>query len=571
MLPRCLHMAALPNSIVAFGLLALLSTFEQLATCANKVGGAQSKAGSLLQAHTTEKQFRVHPADDKCFSDEHLKSSYKVRVDDRQNKYQAFDVPAMSTDPNIYRYALDNAFLVLPLRCVVALGLQPNVGDSNNLITQWMGRVGDLKKALPDTTAEDRDALLSSCTCGWTIFLHGSGGFTYDNPRYCIMMASAGYGVLAPDSFASPTLGLRHKAPISNLSEHLRKLNSDKISYTYWCSDNVYEEGSACTPGMEHSDLPRYPLCYNSDAATILSHPKDWQGYYERVFKLRQLELDFLVENMPLYIHDAPKVFLAGESEGGMVAARYYHSLLEPILERGGRIILQWSCEFSYYMSCSQHAQVGGGRANVSTPVLNMIAEKDPFFSALGPANSSIAYAVANGPRGYGDKGSAQSGNCFTQFNAQGFRHGYAITVISSDHGLTMETGNLVRAALFSFLANPRSSKALTQLGFGREGAGICRFDPIGSAGNLHGRCAELGREGVVPGTTMPGCAYKNYSYHTQFYFKGEFETCASEVWPSSSQIAPQRSKSRASQQAVTRNVLILVCHFVFVAALASW
>lgn len=564
-------MAILTKSILLCCVMPLLSTTEQIVTCAGKPNGAGVETPSLLQRHSAVDQPQEHLAEDICFSDEDLKSSYKVRVGDGQKKYQDFEVPAMSTDPSVYRYALDNAFVVLPLRCVVALGLQPNVGDSNNHITQWMGRVGDLKQASPDMTAEARDAILSNCTCGWTIFLHGSGGFTNDNPRYCIMMASAGYGVLAPDSFASSTLGLRHKAPIVSLSEHLRELNSEKGSYTYWCSDNVYEEGTRCTPSMARSHLHRYPLCYDSDAATILSHPQDWQDYYERVFKLRQLELDFLVENMPMYINDASKVFLAGESEGGMVAARYSHPRLEPLLERGGRIILQWSCEFSYYVSCPLHAQIGGGgKANISTPVLNMIAEKDPYFGAQGPDNASIAFAVANGAGGYGVKGAAETGNCFSQFNAQGLQHAYAITVISSDHGLTMNTGNLVRSALFSFLANPRSSKALTQLGFGREGAGICNFDSISGAGKIHGRCTELGRKRPVPGTMMPKCAYKNYSYHTQFYFKGEFETCASEVWPNSSPRA-ESARSWTTQQAATRHVLTLVCPAAFVAALASW
>ncbi|CAE8640453.1 unnamed protein product, partial [Polarella glacialis] len=484
-----------------------------------------SEAGDTLSPEEDAQRYE-------CFdSDALLGATIKVGVAANQSKYQSFAVPPMSSDPLVYSYALEQAFVVLPTRCIRELGLQPNVGDSDKLIDLWMGRMADLSQASLARTPEARDAVLKHCACGWAIFLHGSGGFNYDNPRYSIMMATAGYGVLAPDSFASSTLGLRYKAPIKDLASHLHKLNSNGSTLSYWCSDYVYEPSAACTPAMEVSTpgTTSYPLCYDSNVETILSHAKDWRKYYERVFQLRKLQVDYLVEHLPSYIKGASKVFLAGESEGGMVAARYYHPKLEPLLESGGRVILQWNCEFCYYVSCPKNALVGSGKANLSTPVLSLISYVDPFFGAQGPEEASNAWGVANGPGGYGVTGASATGNCFAQLQAQGFKHAYVLTDFSSQyHGLTVTSGNLVRATLLSFLATPRSPKVMTKLGNGPEGAKLCDLQFAGpQGGQVLGSCKELGSEELIPGDLMPKCAYKSYNYHKQFYLLGEFEECA--------------------------------------------
>ncbi|CAE8632314.1 unnamed protein product [Polarella glacialis] len=847
----------------------------------------EEDAQSLAQLRQRSRQRNLSVGYE-CFdSDALLGATIKVGVAANQSKYQSFAVPPMSSDPLVYSYALEQAFVVLPTRCIRELGLQPNVGDSDKLIDLWMGRMADLSQASLARTPEARDAVLKHCACGWAIFLHGSGGFNYDNPRYSIMMATAGYGVLAPDSFASSTLGLRYKAPIKDLASHLHKLNSNGSTLSYWCSDYVYEPSAACTPAMEVSTpgTTSYPLCYDSNVETILSHTKDWRKYYERVFQLRnkpfparagmaysavaargtetqfiviedktgyeaaafwissyadllwhfsmaslfrtmpsddysyynmsapecgqdqnasaqgpgdvpeqvvahgaadpaelhvpsyaatasgpqfgftmlacrnddmpmpsphnaaaceskriaapavpcfddviaehvaimqqpsdqpphnqrsafgpavstpavtshcaicyaaasfschedhfcsecagntglwirhgksvsivcgncdntgvgdtgqpcpcplgkqtdwwreraalteeavaeqrhtvnasqcqmceksfaasslrwwvdqiyvcegcfvseggvdlinpddyeadsdgelfpeddeddddgssrsdsdvpgpiglrlrrKLEVDYLVEHLPSYIKGASKVFLAGESEGGMVAARYYHPKLEPLLESGGRVILQWNCEFCYYVSCPKNALVGSGKANLSTPVLSLISYVDPFFGAQGPEDASIAWGVANGPGGYGVMGASATGNCFAQLQAQGFKHAYVLTDFSSHyHGLTVTSGNLVRATLLSFLATPRSPKVMTKLGNGPEGAKLCDLQFAGpQGGQVFGSCKELGSEELIPGDLMPKCAYKSYNYHKQFYLLGEFEECA--------------------------------------------
>jgi len=145
-----------------------------------------------------------------CYGSEN--ATLLVRAPDGQSELKTFEVPPLPSQPEAYSYATEEAFLVLPARCALELGLTPNVGDSDNLIEHWMGRMSEL----PGST----EALMS-CACGWIIFVHGSGGFTYDNVRYAIMMAASGYAVIVPDSFASSTLGLRYKAPVANLSAHL--------------------------------------------------------------------------------------------------------------------------------------------------------------------------------------------------------------------------------------------------------------------------------------------------------------------------------------------------------------
>lgn len=208
-----------------------------------------------------------------------------------------------------------------------------------------------------------------------------------------------------------------------------------------------------------------------------------------------------------------------------MVAARYYHQRLEPLLETGGRIILQWSCQWCYYVSCPANARVGSGKANTSTPVLNMISNRDPYF---GPTNDSIAWQVAHGTGGYGATGMAETGNCFNQLKDQGFQHAYVVEDAASPyHGLTETTGNLVRAVLASFLANPRSSSVLSNLGSGPEGADLCTELAIQGDGLMYSRCHELGPEQDVPGKNVSQCAYQSYEYHRQYYFRGTREACA--------------------------------------------
>lgn len=461
--------------------------------------------------------------EDQCLDDPaSFDTTLHVAVREGQTKYWNFTVPPMSSTTEDYSYALEHAFVVLPSRCVLRLGLVPNVGDAGRLINQWMGRIEELTTAPKATTSAERDVILAQCACGWAIFAHGSGGFTYDNPRYSIMLAAAGYGVLAPDSFASST-GLRYKAPLKNLSSRLRTANTKQQSLSFWCENNVYDPTSGCTAAMANqTSSPSYPLCYSSDPQVILSHTEDWRAYYERVFRLRQLELDYVVAHLPEYIRQAPKVFLVGNSEGGMVAARYSNPELEKLLASGGRIILQWSCESNYYTSCSENAGVGGAK---STPILNMISAQDPYFAA---SPESIAFKVTNDPRGYGQW--PLTGNCFAKLLDQGFENATAIVLAHTIyHGLTVNTANVARALMKTFLAEPRNFQHMALELFGRSGNELCA-ELQRSQGQTLLSCQELGSENNVHASEVSACAYQSYEFHKEYYEYGTYEMCASGI-----------------------------------------
>jgi len=458
-------------------------------------------------------------------------NTLNVGVASGQSKYKSFDVPPMSKDSKDYRYAFENAFILLPTRCALDLGLTPNIGDANGIIAQWMGRMGDMLAAPAMLHGNiDPQKVLGDCACGWVIFLHGSGGFTYDNMRYATMLATDGYGVFVPDSFASNLTGFRYKAPSQSLPKSLAMKNTCRKTQAYWCENNVYEPDSECPGAMVNQSTSKgYPLCYDSNAGAIVSHAKAWREFYERVFRLRQLEMDYVVEHLPEYIRSAPKLFLAGESEGGMAAARYYHPELEPLLAAGGRIILQWSCEFNYFLSCPENARIGAGKANKSTPILNMISDQDPFFAAHG---SSIATSVSRAEGGYGKTN--LTGNCFAQVEDQGLENAVVFDLLNTEyHGLTVNTGNFVRAALKGFVASPQRYAEQAAENFGPQGNGLCTVVRQSNSGKrFYGYCRELGNEQDVNASEVSACAYPKYKLHKQYYSYGVNEFCSRPIKP---------------------------------------
>jgi len=444
----------------------------------------------------------------------------RARVAQDEPKYHDFEVPGMSSEPEDYLYALEKAFIVLPEVCASLLDLAPNVGDSNGVIKQWMGRSEELMEATDNV--KNGGKRLNSCACGWVIFLHGSGGFTYDNSRFAIMMATMGYGVLVPDSFAAGPTGFRYKAGLADLDQRLKEQNSKSSSETFWCENNVYEAQSSCIPAMiggNSSSSDTYPLCYSTSVKCITSHREDWKNYYERVYRLREMELKAILLRLPPYIAEAHKFFLAGESEGGMVAARFSDAHMEGLLARGGRMIFQWSCEYNYYVSCAEHSLVAGSEG---TPVLSMIADEDPYFS-MKP--SSIAVQVAEHSEGYSSKN--LTGNCHATLKQQGFRHATSVVMPAPYHGLIVQHQNLVRATLQAFMARPWTFRDSVAGTFGPTGAGLCNVTDDSAEGPILLRCKELGDERLVPGSEVATCAYAPYHMHRQYHEFGTYERCA--------------------------------------------
>eukprot|EP00746_Dinoflagellata_sp_MGD_P015699 gnl/MRDRNA2_/MRDRNA2_135006_c0_seq1.p1 gnl/MRDRNA2_/MRDRNA2_135006_c0~~gnl/MRDRNA2_/MRDRNA2_135006_c0_seq1.p1 ORF type:complete len:521 (-),score=95.47 gnl/MRDRNA2_/MRDRNA2_135006_c0_seq1:135-1697(-) len=354
-------------------------------------------------------------------------------------------VPTISAeDPSIYKAAVENAFVGLPAPCMKTLGLEANFGDKDGehihkdgQNTTWFGRIAELS-----------NGSLEKCTCSWVIVNHGSGGLTYINYRYIARLTALGYAAFAPDSMSQPPqLKLRHKNGAAPLMKVVRDSGA---SESYWSQEIVYTSG--CPWASET------PFCYSSNPDWIIQDPDGFREYYERVFKLRKAELDYLVENMAAYKflisgRDGKRLFMLGQSEGAMVTARYYHPKLEPMLS--GRVISAWSCEANYYvMDESEAATIGGGRANKSTPVLNLIGTADHFFGST----NSVASLVSAGLQNNGMIGGlpAPTGNCFSSLKAAGNRGAVAV-MQGAAHDSSYTHDNFGRDVMSEFLNDPMS------------------------------------------------------------------------------------------------------------------
>ncbi|MGM0518573.1 MAG: dienelactone hydrolase family protein [Campylobacterota bacterium] len=91
---------------------------------------------------------------------------------------------------------------------------------------------------------------------------------------------------------------------------------------------------------------------------------------YEKVHTFRQAEIHYCYERLSeLNFIDTKKLFLMGNSEGGLAAAAYKGK------EFKGRVITAYSCENGYY---SKDFKIG---ASKSEPILNIIGTHDEFFS----------------------------------------------------------------------------------------------------------------------------------------------------------------------------------------------
>lgn len=449
---------------------------------------------------------------------------------------QEHTFPGLPQDPAEYDYAYEHAFIALPEACARANRLEPNARDRPGARRTWIGRVADVP------LGADLD-----CGCGWVVFMHGSGGLTYDNWRYLMMMAAAGYAVLAPDSMAGHALGLRWRSPVPDLAaatlERARAAEGRAAPAdegVFWCADNVYTDG--CPPFSRGGPIG----CYASDPAAIALDPRGWRAYYERIHELRRRELARALARAPAAFRRARRRFLAGESEGGVAAAGFSwdEGAHGPL---AGRVVLQWSCEHNYFVGCAAAARVcdaecgsaasglagagasggsargsAGGGGGDGTPVLALISERDPFFSTANNGSVAARVARAGGP-GAGEL----TGTCFAQLSAQGAARAASIQLPEralAVHGLTAASPNVVRALLLSFLRAPEATPALPPL---LPDAQLCTVARSSPRGAVEARCVELGAEALRNGTDA--CADGSELQHHAYYAMGRLETCA--VW----------------------------------------
>ncbi len=99
---------------------------------------------------------------------------------------------------------------------------------------------------------------------------------------------------------------------------------------------------------------------------------------YEEIHKYRQAEIDQFVQHLDeLPFIDKQRLFLMGNSEGALAAARYAGK------EFVGRLVLSWSCEPGYY---TDFPKVG---AKYKTdPFLNIVGRDDVYFGKDSPFNN---------------------------------------------------------------------------------------------------------------------------------------------------------------------------------------
>ena len=109
-----------------------------------------------------------------------------------------------------------------------------------------------------------------------------------------------------------------------------------------------------------------------------------------------------------------------------------------------GRLLLQWSCEYNYFVSCRQHAAIG----TPTVPILNLISNSDEFFASTNSVASAVA---APGPGAYGDP---PTGSCAKQMRQQGVP-GASIKLLEPYHDALEEMGSLYRLLVTRFLNEP--------------------------------------------------------------------------------------------------------------------
>lgn len=98
---------------------------------------------------------------------------------------------------------------------------------------------------------------------------------------------------------------------------------------------------------------------------------------YERVHTLRLGELTYAFEHAAqLPWVDPKRIIIIGTSEGSVPIARFAD--LRPL----ARVIYSWSCEDNYFVESHRTA------IPLATPVLSVIAAKDPYFSPDNPWNA---------------------------------------------------------------------------------------------------------------------------------------------------------------------------------------
>merc|ERR1719401_2686382 len=262
-----------------------------------------------------------------------------------------------------------------------------------------------------------------SAMAGTVLFMHGSGGMTYNNVRYARTLAGMGYLVIAPDSMAGGEY--RHR--------NLAGIIKAKSPTPYW--DDL---------GLYTSDA-KGSLTYSTKADAVVNDPKKWQQLYENVFRHRSAEMNWILGRLPQQIC-VRGVFIMGQSEGAMSVARFDDRKYGAMIR--GRIISAFSVEYCYFTP-TREAATYGGDPEVAT--LNLIGDADQFFGPL----DSVALSVAKDKDKGGWGSDNFTGNGFKEMKRKKLRRGLVCVMEGAKHDASETHDNFLRDVLRAFLATP--------------------------------------------------------------------------------------------------------------------
>lgn len=394
---------------------------------------------------------------------------------------------------------IDNTLLVLPSSAVSIYGLAPNIGDKGAKAKDlWFGRIWQLRELerlrhremakqrgpRPELSESEKRELdeklkdekirerwrrvlarwkgviarrqqslaildcLENRVCGLVLYMHGSGGMTYNNLRFGRILAKMGYVFVAPDDMAllaprdtdgkgGKEGGARHR--------ELAPLAQESTDTDYWADNLIYTSGAVGE------------LTYNTDVKAVLADPEGYKEKYEAVFDKRRCELTFLLTHLPRFAKELG-VFLMATSEGAMTLARYDDSYVlkkyGPIIN--GRIISAFPVEYCYFTPKPEEGKFGG---SMDVPTLNLIGTNDEYFGT----HDSIAQKIAADEiAGYGSKDF--TGNAFKSMKAQGMRRGLVCVCEGGQHDLTPTHDNFLRDVLRAFMSRPHTCMEMDKI-----------------------------------------------------------------------------------------------------------
>lgn len=371
-----------------------------------------------------------------------------------------------------------NCILVLPHGACQVFNLKPNINDKGFEKRLWLGRTWQLRKLMlkryrESTQQKSGGGVLSKqVTADWqaryqnpqtqeivlyvqkrwraavirrrgkfsflgllafepssirgtVLFMHGSGGMTYNNVRYARTLAGMGFLVIAPDSLIRGEDRRKKVAPPIRVDQDT----------PYWDDLGLYTSDASGS------------MAYSTDAAAVLADPEKWRTLYENIYRMRRDEMHWILSHLPQFIR-LNGIFTMGQSEGAMTVARFddqrYGSMIR------GRIISAFSVEYCYFTPTRAAGEYGG---STEVPTLNIIGDDDQFFGI----NDSVAKHVCENKALGGYGADNFTGNGYKNMKRQKLRRGVVAVLEGARHDASETHDNILRDLLSAFMSNPGS------------------------------------------------------------------------------------------------------------------